>query len=148
MKNKSSESDFHNVIVSYNTIHDLKVSIPVSRKVSDGDYGYNVYELIEAFATSFVNYMTNNAFVSDDVLISSIGASNVREAMKLGFNEQCKNETIREVFNEVLDSDSAWKSAVLGARYGQRKSFIMDCESRGISPRDIDTMIDVMEFDD
>jgi hypothetical protein len=105
--------------VTYNTIKNMAVEVknPLSDRVI-----HVVGAFITGFAEAWVKYATNNAMVSDDVLCSSIGASNVREALKIGLLERLTDrgyEAGGEVFDlavEQLDDDMAWNMEIYKAR--------------------------------
>ncbi len=139
------QTKFENVIVDYKTINGMKVDIPATKQ-ADGTYAYNVDTLIQAFAKAFVEYMTKSAIVSDNVLFSSIGASACREVMKLGFNSRCNDETVKKIFNDVMDRDENWKMHVLTARYGKKKGMIKFWKLTGVSDDRIKRLIELIDF--
>ena len=105
--------------VTFNTIKNMAVEVknPLSDRVI-----HVVGAFMAGFAEGWVKYATNNAIVSDDVLCRSIGASNVREALKIGLLERMTDhgyEAGSEVFNlavEQLDDDMAWNMEIYKAR--------------------------------
>ena len=119
------------VTVNYNTINDMKVEIkkPLSDKIIHVTGAF-----IDGFAEAWVKYATNNAIVSDDVLCSSIGASNVREALKIGLLERFVEqgcEVGSEAYDfavECLDNDMSWYSSIFQARgYDSDEAFEKAC---------------------
>ena len=114
-------------IVNYNSIKDMEVEI--KNPLSDA-LVHVVGAFMQGFADAWVKYATKNAIVSDECLISSIGASNVREALKIGLLERIIDrgyEKGSEVYNltvDQLDSDMGWHMSVLKARgYNHDEAF-------------------------
>ena len=114
-------------IVNYNSIKDMEVEIknPLSDRVI-----HVVDAFMQGFANAWVKYATKNAIVSDECLISSIGASNVREALKIGLLERIidrgyeKGSEVYELAVEQLDCDMGWQVNVLKARgYSHDEAF-------------------------
>lgn len=98
------------ITVTHGVIKDLLVALP--RECSP-------FTMVEAFAKSFVKHMLEGGLVSDDVLISSIGESHLREAMVGGARERFGDK-----FAETCGYDSLWQDAVLAARYDEQTAFI------------------------
>lgn len=104
------------VVVNYGTIKSMEVELPAE--------GYNCIELLKAWVSGFIKYMTENSVVSDDVLISSIGKSHAHEALILGIKERINdNDKMRNTFlNHV--SDNNWRFEVIRQRRGIEAAII------------------------
>ena len=106
-------SDTQTFIVNYTTIKSIPVTIPVNA---------GIYDIIYAFANAYVEHTTSNAIVSDETLVSSFGASQWREALKIGLLERYKGDVIiEETIEDFCANDDIWESAVLSAKYGRRE---------------------------
>ena len=102
--------------VNYGTINGMKVELPTS--------GYNCAELLSAWIKGFIKHMTNNAIVSDDVLISSIGTRFAKEALMLGIKERVTdNPRARDAFLSYVTDDN-WRFEVIKQRRGRRAAMV------------------------
>lgn len=124
--------------IQMGTATELEIEIPES---------FNAYTLVSCFAKAYVEHTTKGAIVSDEVLFSSIGSAKVREAMLLGFREQCKDapEETKAIFEDVLTDDNNWVMEVLYARYGKRDGFVKMQRRLGSSEETIEKMLQVMD---
>lgn len=109
-----------NTTVNYGVIKGLEVTLP--------DVPFNATQMVQAFADAYVRHATNGSLVSDDVLISSIGASHVKEAMiagvdRYGFAFQ----------DAVKQAAELWSHFVLMARYGIREGTVKDLVRSGMA---------------
>ena len=99
--------------INYKTIRNMHVSIDLDN--------FSVNAIRRSFVKGFINYMTKNSLVSDDVLISSIGATNCREAMVAGFEDMVKGYVDNDLLSrylEYLSDDHDWEDAVILERRG------------------------------
>lgn len=97
--------------VTYGTIKDMPVELPDE---------FNGYMLLDAFAKAYVDYATKSGLISDDVLVSSIGASSCRAALMEGIREKFTGE-VRDTFLDIAQEDGLWAQAVMVSRHGWQK---------------------------
>lgn len=102
-----------------------KIEVPSSLTPTD---------LLYAFAKAYYNHATTNALVSDEVLVSSIGASNCRKEIKLFveyvFSKKQCTEKVQKEFIKTINSNGMWTYAVLSNRYTSEQIFKMICQNR------------------
>lgn len=108
--------------ITYGTMKNLEV------KIHTYNGGMTVDSVARDFVRAFIIYMTKNAMVSDEVLFSSIGENNFREAVILGAPEQFNDKEFAEAF--IRNIKDSWEYLVLTERYGHeegyRKSLVRD----------------------
>lgn len=98
-------------IINYGSIKDMEVEI----KDPKSDLLIKVTgAVIKGFAEAWVKYATKDAIVSNECLCSSLGASYVREAMKIGFLERLvkqgykEDSEVYELASNEMDNDMSW----------------------------------------
>ena len=105
--------------VNYKSIKNMEVEV----KDAISDSVIHVVGAFEyGFAEAWVKYATKKAIVNDEVLCKSIGASNVREALKIGLLERLvdrgyeKGSEVYDLAEKELGNDMAWHMHIYEAR--------------------------------
>jgi len=109
-------TEFNTHILNHGTFHDFELVLP--KKGCWSDY-------LDAFIRSFIKYMRRGCLCSHTVLVSSIGASNMKDIMRQWVEFTVKDETHKKHVLHSIDDESAWAHAVLSVMYenDRRKGF-------------------------
>jgi len=112
----NTDSKFNTHILNHGTFHDFELVLP--KKGCWSDY-------LDAFIRSFIKYMRRGCLCSHTVLVSSIGASNMKNIMRQWVEFTVKDETHKKHVLHSIDDESAWARAVLSVMYekDRRKGF-------------------------
>ena len=97
---------------------------------ADFEKGETVASFVKKAVKAFVGYMTDNALVSDNVLISSIGARFFKEALVGGAKDKIMEKEWVDTLERVVMTESSWAHNILMERYGTQegtvKSLVLD----------------------
>lgn len=102
--------------VSLETIKNMKLELPVGNILP--------HDFLRCYIKAFIAYMTSNAIVSDDCLMSSIGKSYAQKAMIEGLKERIKDQNMLNKWLEYIGTDTAWNDEVILQRRGVRGFYI------------------------
>lgn len=119
-KQTTNEGKKMKTTVNYKSIKNMEVEV----KEAISDSVIHVVGAFESgFAEAWVKYATRNGgLVNDEVLCKSIGASNVREALKIGLLERLvkhgyeKGSEVYDLAEKELGNDMAWNMHIYMAR--------------------------------